>query len=211
MNVVTKTSTVLTGLAVIFTGLTVAFWTKDPAAKPLPTIPLVDPTLLAPTTFRTSYLQLVRLKADLSDFDCYTCHTKGKPPTLRFDTNQVIIIPQEHADVVMAHGGHNRNNNCFNCHDEQNLERLQTRDGRALPFSESPPLCGSCHGPTYRDWEAGVHGRTGGYWKRSVGAANRLLCVDCHDPHHPKIPSRQPFPGPHPLRRETTALNSTSR
>ena len=55
----------------------------------------------------------------------------------------------------MGHGTHNRNNNCFNCHDEQNLELLQTRDGRQIKLAESPLLCGSCHGPTYRDWEAG--------------------------------------------------------
>ena len=64
----------------------------------------------------------------------------------------------------MKHGTHDRNNNCFNCHDEQNLELLQTRDGRQIKLAESPPLCGSCHGPTYRDWEGGAHGRTGGYW-----------------------------------------------
>ena len=64
---------------------------------------------------------------------------------------------------------HGRNNNCFNCHDETNLTLLQTRDGRELKLANSPPLCGSCHGPTYRDWEAGAHGRTSGYWDRSSG------------------------------------------
>ena len=68
-----------------------------------------------------------------------------------------------------------------------------------MKLAESPPLCGSCHGPTYRDWEAGVHGRTGGYWDRSLGPINRQICVDCHNPHHPKIPPRKPAPGPHPL------------
>ena len=43
----------------------------------------------------------------------------------------ISIVPKEHADIVMGHGTHDRNNNCFNCHDEQNLELLQTRDGRA--------------------------------------------------------------------------------
>jgi hypothetical protein len=175
----------------------------------LPQIPLVDSSLLVPTTIRTSYVQLVSLKADLSDFECYTCHEKSKPPTLRFDTNQNLVIPQEHANIVMAHGSHNRNNNCFNCHDEQNLESLQTRDGRSIRFSESPQLCGSCHGPTYRDWEAGAHGRTGGYWNRSAGAINRLICADCHNPHRPKIPTRTPFPAPHPLRHETAAITQS--
>jgi uncharacterized CHY-type Zn-finger protein len=99
----------------------------------------------------------------------------------------------------MGHGTHNRNNNCFNCHDEQNLELLQARDGRQIKLVESPLLCGSCHGPTYRDWEAGAHGRIGGYWDRSLGPMKRQICVDCHNPHRPKIPPCKPAPGPHLL------------
>ena len=66
----------------------------------------------------------------------------------------------------MGHGKHGRNNNCFNCHNETNLTLLQPRDGRDLTFAESAQLCGSCHGPTYRDWLAGAHGRISGYWDR---------------------------------------------
>jgi hypothetical protein len=29
--------------------------------------------------------------------------------------------------------------------------------------------------------------------------------VDCHDPHHPKIPQRKPAPGPHPLHPEANS------
>jgi hypothetical protein len=195
-----RSNAVLLTLSLAFLGLAVAFGTRHAGLAPRKPLPLVDPALLAPTTFRTSYLQLIEAKADLSDFDCYACHEKGKPPTLRFDTNQVLIIPKEHSDIVMGHGRHNRNNNCFNCHDENNLELLQTRDGRKLKLEESPPLCGSCHGPIYRDWEAGAHGRTEGYWNRQMGQPKRHICVDCHDPHHPRIPPRKPFPGPNPLR-----------
>jgi hypothetical protein len=194
-------STVLLVLAIVFLFLSLAFARhRGPGTPPRSELPLVDPTLITPTTIRTSYLQLIQMKADLSDFDCYGCHEKGKPPPLRFDTNQNLIIPQEHSDVVMAHGRHNRNNNCFNCHDEQNLVLLQTRDKHQLRLEESPMLCGSCHGPTYRDWEAGAHGRTGGYWDRGRGAAKRQICVDCHNPHSPKIPPRKPLPGPNALR-----------
>ncbi len=208
MNDESKTSAVLFALATAFVVLVVAFLrhqgAPSPATKPLA---LVDPVLLTPTTIRTSYLQLIRMKADLSDFDCYGCHEKGKPPTLRFDTNHNIVVPQEHSDVVMAHGRHGRNNNCFNCHDEQNLVLLQTRDGREVKLEESPPLCGSCHGPTYRDWEGGAHGRSGGYWKTNdTGELRRQICVDCHNPHSPKIPKRVPFPGPHPLRPATPVV-----
>ncbi|MEI8341122.1 MAG: hypothetical protein WCH43_06240 [Verrucomicrobiota bacterium] len=147
---------------------------------------------------------------DLTDFDCYGCHEKGKVPQLRFDANQNLIIPDEHKkDIVMGHGSHGRNNNCFNCHNENNLELLQTRDGREIKFEDSPQLCGSCHGPTYRDWEAGAHGRTSGYWDRSKGPIDRKLCVNCHDPHTPHYPGRHPAPGPHPLRGPAATVAST--
>ena len=173
-------------LSVVFFALALIFMSRVGGRAALPDqIPLVEPQFLYTATFRKSYAELIRTKADLSDFDCYACHEKGKPPTLRFDAQQNLIVPKEHSDIVMGHGSHNRNNNCFNCHDEQNLELLQTRDGRQIKLAESPPLCGSCHGPTYRDWEAGAHGRTGGYWDRAAGPMKRQICVDCHDPHHP--------------------------
>ena len=200
MNKAEQTGAVLLVLAVVFFALALKFMTGFGARAAMPNkIPLVETQFLDTATFRKSYAELIRTKADLSDFDCYACHEKGKPPTLRFDAQQNLIVPKEHSDIVMGHGSHNRNNNCFNCHDEQNLELLQTRDGRQIKLAESPPLCGSCHGPTYRDWEAGAHGRTGGYWDRAAGPMKRQICVDCHDPHHPKIPPRKPAPGPHLL------------
>ena len=126
-------------------------------------------------------------------------HWMEGPPKLKFNAEGEVIVPKEHDDIVMGHGRHHRNNNCYNCHDENNLEELQTRDGRHLKLADSPALCGSCHGPTYRDWEAGVHGRTSGFWKRDLGPADRKVCTSCHNPHSPPFPSRQPAPGPHAL------------
>jgi uncharacterized CHY-type Zn-finger protein len=203
MNGRAKTSFVLQSLATLFAGLAAAF-ALNPwgGSRPSYAIALVDTNFLDTATVRRSYADLVRAKEDLSDFDCYACHEKGKPPPLKFDANHNLIIPTEHADIVMGHGRHDRNNNCFNCHNETNLELLQTRDGRELKFDQSTALCGSCHGPTYRDWEAGVHGRTSGHWDRSLGSADRKNCVNCHNPHSPGFPSRQPAPGPHPLHAE---------
>ena len=191
----------LTGLILAFLALTTLFL-SNLSGRPvrLPPIPPVDTNFLDTATVRRSYADLVRAGEDLSDFDCYACHEKGKPPPLRYDTNQNLIVPKEHSDIVMGHGSHGRNNNCFNCHNETNLVVLQTRDGRVLTFANSPPLCGSCHGPTYRDWEAGVHGRTSGYWDRALGPFERKPCAACHNPHAPKFPPRHPAPGPHPLR-----------
>jgi hypothetical protein len=206
----TRTPLVLRGLVVVFAGLAVAFvlnlW-AHPA--PLAPIPLVDPAFLDTATVRRSYADLVRAKEDLSDFDCYACHERTKPPPLRYDASQNLLIPQEHADIVMGHGRHGRNNNCFNCHNEANLELLQTRDGRQVKFADSSQLCGSCHGPTYEDWEAGAHGRISGYMIRSLGPSKRQNCVNCHNPHSPAFPSRRPAPGPHLLHARAEASANT--
>lgn len=204
------TGVVLKTLIVLFALLACAFYFDLPGGSVArQTIPLVDTNFLSTATVRQSYADLVRAKEDLSDFDCYACHERGKPPPLRFDANQNLIIPKEHSDIVMGHGSHGRNNNCFNCHNENNLEQLQTRDGRPLKFSDSPQLCGSCHGPTYRDWEAGVHGRISGYWDLKLGAGDRKQCVNCHNPHSPRFPGRKPAPGPYPLRASSTPSGQT--
>ena len=201
MDEATKTRTTTSVLACLFLLLAACFaldlWGRT---EPLRPIPLVDASVIDQAPVRQSYAELKRTGADLSDFDCYACHEKGKPPPLRYDTNNNLVIPPEHKTIVMGHGTHNRNNNCFNCHDEQNLEQLQTRDGRQVNFADSPQLCGSCHGPTYRDWEAGVHGRTSGRWNGGPAGFKRLDCVSCHNPHSPRFPGRHPAPGPHPLR-----------
>jgi uncharacterized CHY-type Zn-finger protein len=162
-------------------------------------VPLVDLSFIETNTARLSAADLIAAKADTSQFECYVCHDKAHPVKIKYDAQENIILPAEHQDLKMGHGRHNRNNNCFNCHNEKNLEVLQTRDGRELKVEQSPQLCGSCHGPTYRDWEAGVHGRTSGYWNRALGPIDRKTCPSCHDPHSPKFPPRKPAPGPHIL------------
>jgi hypothetical protein len=201
-----RTNAWLGGVAAAFLGLALALaanlWGHAPdKAK----IPLVDATFLEKTPWRRTYADLARAKEDLSDYDCYGCHEKNKPPPIRFDANQKIVIPKEHENIAMGHGSHDRNNLCYNCHNEQNLVTLQVRDGRVVKFDDIPPLCGSCHGPTYRDWEAGAHGRTSGFWDRSRGPIERLSCANCHNPHAPRIPTRPPAPGPHVLHGENPA------
>jgi hypothetical protein len=200
VNATTKTAWVLIWLSVVFFGLSIAFY-LNLWGKPAPSnaIPLVDTNFISTATARVSAADLIRTGGDVSGLECYACHEKSKPPKLKFNAEGEVIVPKEHDDIVMGHGRHHRNNNCYNCHDENNLEELQTRDGRHLKLADSPALCGSCHGPTYRDWEAGVHGRTSGFWKRDLGPADRKVCTSCHNPHSPPFPSRQPAPGPHAL------------
>jgi len=192
----------LVGSTALFFALATAF-VMDLWGRPeMPArVPLVDTKFLDQTASRRSYADLVRAKEDLSDFDCYVCHEKDKPPPVKLDATGKVIIPEEHENIVMAHGSHNRNNLCYNCHNDQNLETLHVRAGPDLRWDQSTQLCGSCHGPTLRDWEAGVHGRTSGNWDRRNGQSfHRLDCVNCHNPHQPGIPGREPAPGPNLLR-----------
>src|SRR5690349_17928955 len=98
MNPGTRTAIVLMGLAAVFLLLAAGFL-FDMGRRPaeMPSIPLVDPMFIDKATVRIAYPDLVKAKADLSDFDCYVCHEKGKPPILRFDTNNNLIVPKEHA------------------------------------------------------------------------------------------------------------------
>jgi len=196
-----RTNYWLGGITAAFLGLG-SFFVFSAASPPPPkpaAIPLVDKKFLDPSPWRQTYADLVKAKEDLSDYDCYACHEQKKPPVIRFDAAGKVLVPQEHANIVMGHGSHDRNNLCYNCHNEQNLTTLQVRDGNVVKFDNIPTLCGSCHGPTLRDWEAGAHGRTGGYWDRSQGAPQRLVCANCHNPHSPRIPTREPAPPPHLL------------
>jgi hypothetical protein len=103
----------------------------------------------------------------------------------------------QHCEVVTDHGINDR---CFNCHDRENRNLLVLNGGETIDFAESSRLCAECHGPVWRDWEHGVHGRTVGYWDASRGTREQLSCVECHDPHVPAYEPMRPLPGPHTLR-----------
>jgi hypothetical protein len=74
--------------------------------------------------------------------------------------------------------------------------------GECFSFDDVPMLCAGCHGPTYRDWSKGIHGRTNGYWDTGRGVIRRLLCTQCHAPHAPAFAPMSLLPGPHTLRLE---------
>lgn len=126
------------------------------------------------------------------DRTCMDCHKlfppRANPPTRLF----------VHDHVKLNHG---INDQCRNCHDLENRDRLVLRGNKTIPFTDSVLLCANCHGPTYRDWERGMHGRSQGFWDKRKGDLKRLDCVDCHDPHSPREPAMLPVaPLPAPSR-----------
>ena len=122
---------------------------------------------------------------------CIECHQLFEPG---IETPERLLT---HAHVRLDHGINDR---CRNCHHLEDRGKLVLHDGRVVPFAESQLLCAKCHGPTFRDWERGTHGRTNGYWDLSRGERVRLKCSQCHDPHNPRVPAMDsiaPLPGPH--------------
>lgn len=122
---------------------------------------------------------------------CQECHQIFPSP----DVPRSPLL--QHTHVVLAHG---LNDRCYNCHSRHDRDRLILQDGSELGFDEVARLCAQCHGTLYRDWENGSHGRTTGYWDRSAGPAERLVCTQCHDPHAPAFPPLAPLAGPNTLR-----------
>lgn len=172
---------------------------SPPGARPdLPPLPVVEkaeaqqPPVGLPTDAHldktppraTRGLDLVKLGWS---YNCMECHRMLKAQWQRPDP------PVEHRDVRLDHG---RNRFCLTCHHPTNRNAFVDYDGSEIAEADVVQLCAKCHGPTYRDWEAGVHGRRNGYWNTSRGPRTQLRCIQCHDPHRPRFQPMTPLPPP---------------
>ncbi len=108
-------------------------------------------------------------------YRCSECH---RTPTGQTAGHEFT----KHNDVILAHGINTR---CLNCHHPVNREAFVDDFGEEIPWQQPQLVCAKCHGPVYRDWQHGSHGRINGYWDRSQGEQVRLKCISCHDPHRP--------------------------
>jgi len=118
-------------------------------------------------------------------FPCMQCH-EGIPPN-----PERRVLEGMHSDIVLHHDEEHRW--CLDCHDQNDRNQLRLASGALLPFTESYRLCGQCHGTQFRDWKSGIHGKRTGYWS---GSKRYLLCVNCHNPHHPRFAALAPLPPP---------------
>ncbi|MBI2441779.1 MAG: hypothetical protein HYV35_10465 [Lentisphaerae bacterium] len=116
---------------------------------------------------------------------CSQCHDKDTSNPER------RVLSAAHEEIVLKHDEEHRW--CLDCHDFADRDKLHLASGEKVSFEESYRLCGQCHGPTYRDWRLGIHGRRTGYWN---GSKSYLLCVHCHSPHEPKFKPLTPLPPP---------------
>ncbi|MCA9294600.1 MAG: cytochrome c3 family protein [Phycisphaerales bacterium] len=151
-----------------------------------------------PPMVQRSSLSTAPLRAALTDppvaslgHRCNECHIiiqprDGRPEAINY-----------HRNIVLRHG---LNNNCYNCHDRENRERLVQHSGATIGYDEQALLCAQCHGRVYRDWTRGAHGKTVGAWNPRDPRYRRFVCTECHDPHAPMLDGIAPLPGPHTLR-----------
>lgn len=71
---------------------------------------------------------------------------------------------------------------CLDCHHAEKRNKFVDNFGREINFDQPQKLCGKCHGPLYRDWREGIHGKRIGEWA-SNGKKRWFVCTECHDPH----------------------------
>ena len=163
------------------------------APIPLPERTIVTAAEVQPTTLRTPITgePTILLQGSIRK-RCMSCHALWDSRS-----HQSAMLVQ-HKDIQLDHG---QNDNCLNCHDQEQRNMLHLREGQRIAMEDSVQLCAQCHGPTWRDWQRGAHGRTNGYWDKTRGTQIRQKCVACHDPHHPAFPKLKPFPGPNTLRK----------
>lgn len=160
------------------------FKNPAPAAMTIPewasdTAPVRDPSLRPEFTTQAA------------TYTCDECHNLfDSPPETERELTQ-------HADIHLNHGNNTR---CFNCHHPQYRNSFIDAYGRTIAYGSPEQLCSRCHGLVFRDWQNGVHGRSGGYWLKSAGTQTRLLCTECHDPHHPPFAPMIAAPQPNTIR-----------
>lgn len=176
-------------IAGVFVLLTVSFiagfWKTD---RELIRHEPVDPEYYSALPVRKATLQPVLVK-DGVKYRCNDCH-QGLEIT---DVQKSFF--SAHRDIDLNHGV---NQSCRSCHSAENKDYLVDINKKHVEFKDNPSSCMTCHGPIYRDWEKGVHGKMNVYWDKSKRTDfETLTCVACHDPHQPKFESMKPSPPPY--------------
>lgn len=124
-------------------------------------------------------------QALLPTFPCSRCHAARAPDA------RERRLTEFHTQKVLNHG--EERGWCYRCHTPDDIDHLHLQDGTRVTFNQAYELCGSCHGDKLRDWRAGIHGLTTGYW---LGDRERRSCPACHDPHNPRFPLMTPERAP---------------
>jgi len=179
-------------IAVVFlaTGAWI-LWGPHERLIPLMNPPVVTKAQVDPSPVRQALTDPPMVKIGGFVRDCQDCHRLFESAP---ETPRKLV---QHTDIVLNHG---LNDRCFNCHDRENRNRLALEGGKSVGYDDVPLLCAKCHGPTYRDWQQRMHGRTNGYWNAARGPIVQLVCTQCHNPHAPAFVHLAALPPPVTLR-----------
>jgi len=117
------------------------------------------------------------------------CHNGSYPPVPKDKNPRALAM---HQDIIpdalnLQHG--NGAIWCLDCHHTETRNKLVDNFGNEISFNQSQQLCGKCHGPIYRDWRDGIHGKRIGEWAAD-GKKRWFVCTECHNPHDVQQGSR---------------------
>jgi hypothetical protein len=124
---------------------------------------------------------------EVTQYPCTSCHT-----AIPKSDNADVVSRRMHNDILLKHAGADVMT-CSTCHDSEFPNDLVLLGGGRISMQTAYRQCAQCHSQQAADWAGGAHG------KRLVGWQGlRVInnCADCHDPHNPAIPHRQPAAGP---------------
>jgi len=138
-----------------------------------------------PTTAFTGYpdapaFSIVSRQDDLSHYPCANCHANMPANTERRKLNAPHPAALDHGDGRMW---------CFDCHNEEERNKLATASGERVGFDYGDQVCSQCHYAVHRDWTFGVHGKRKARWQ---GERTSYSCAHCHNPHDPAVRPREP-------------------
>lgn len=119
--------------------------------------------------------KLYTICTDACHNDSYQKAPETKKPRLL--TMHTDIIPNS---LELQHG--RGSIWCLDCHNANNRQTLVDNFGGEISFDQPQKLCGKCHGPIYRDWRDGIHGKRIGDWRKE-GKKRWWVCTECHNPH----------------------------
>lgn len=144
-----------------------------------------DPTHLH-RTIGTEDFPLTLREGDgtLIQYPCSSCH-QGVTITAQRD-------PDAHGNIHPVHPSR-IGSMCSSCHVPQAVDRLTLNTGEEVTLDHAYRLCAQCHFQEAEAWAAGAHGKRLYGWS---GQRVIMNCADCHDPHNPAAPVRNPYPGP---------------
>jgi len=145
-------------------------------------LPLPGNTVVVKTKYQGGLFWAETRKDKIERYKCSQCHNNK-------DVKIAWAAEMAHGDIVLVHGGQEKQLSCFTCHKEDERDFLVTEEDLKVDMDHSYQMCAQCHFRQKKDWVGGAHGKRVSYW-----AGKRVVknCTSCHDPHSPRFEKQWP-------------------